>query len=190
MASASSFRVTLQPSGHSFSTDGSDTLLQAALQRLRPAGSQARQAALRAARIAKRVWWLLDLDAEYERERGDSGIVERGPGFSLSLPLFRQGQDTRLEAQALDRDEILGRARETRHVGTARVLRRRKAGLRTRVDRGRRRIRRVRQLEFHARVLGARVGMPRPGLGREPRHRSTDGVRGSGNFVTALHDEA
>ncbi|MBP7624798.1 MAG: TolC family protein, partial [Xanthomonadales bacterium] len=59
------------------------------------------QAMLRAARIGKRAWWLLDLDAEYERERGDSGVIERGPGFSLSLPLFRQGQDTRLEAQVL-----------------------------------------------------------------------------------------
>ena len=68
------------------------------------------QAALRAARIAKRVWWLLDLDAEYERERGDSGIVERGPGFSLSLPLFRQGQDTRLEAQALEQRAAAERA--------------------------------------------------------------------------------
>ncbi|MBP7623037.1 MAG: TolC family protein [Xanthomonadales bacterium] len=60
------------------------------------------QAMLRAARIAKRAWWLLDLDGEYERERGDSGVIERGPGFSLSLPLFRQGQDTRLAARALE----------------------------------------------------------------------------------------
>jgi ferredoxin len=31
MAPVASFRVTLQPSGHSFTTDGSDTVLQAAL---------------------------------------------------------------------------------------------------------------------------------------------------------------
>jgi hypothetical protein len=31
MAPVASFRVTLQPSGHSFDTDGSDTVLQAAL---------------------------------------------------------------------------------------------------------------------------------------------------------------
>ncbi len=60
------------------------------------------QAMVRAARIAKRAWWLLDLDGEYERERGDSGVIERGPGFSLALPLFRQGQDTRLEARAME----------------------------------------------------------------------------------------
>jgi cobalt-zinc-cadmium efflux system outer membrane protein len=60
------------------------------------------QAALRAARIAKRAWWLFDLDGEYERERGDSGVIERGPGFSLSLPLFRQGQNTRLEARVME----------------------------------------------------------------------------------------
>lgn len=57
-------------------------------------------AAQRAAKIARRAWWLLDLDAEYERERGDDGVIERGPGFSLSLPLFRQGQDVRLQARA------------------------------------------------------------------------------------------
>ena len=60
------------------------------------------QAMVRAASIAKRAWWLLVLDAEVERERGDSGVIESGPGFSLSLPLFRQGQDTRLAARALE----------------------------------------------------------------------------------------
>lgn len=68
------------------------------------------QAMLRAARIATRAWWLLDLEAEVERERGDSGVIERGPGFSLSLPIFRQGQDTRLEARALEEHARAARA--------------------------------------------------------------------------------
>lgn len=88
------------------------------------------QAALRAARIAKRAWWLLDLDAEYERERGDSGVIERGSGFSLSLPLFRQGQDTRLEAQALEERATAERAERElrlRHAIDAALAERRAA---------------------------------------------------------------
>ena len=88
------------------------------------------QAALRAARIAKRAWWLLDLDAEYERERGDSGVIERGPGFSLSLPLFRQGQDTRLEARALEERataERTERELQLRHAIDAALAERRAA---------------------------------------------------------------
>ena len=93
------------------------------------------QAALRVARIARRAWWLLDLDAEYERERGDSGVIERGPGFSLSLPLFRQGQDTRLEARVMEERAQADRAErelQLRHDIDAALAERRAA--RERID--------------------------------------------------------
>lgn len=88
------------------------------------------QAAMRAARIAKRAWWLLDLDGEYERERGDSGVIERGPGFSLSLPLFRQGQDMRLAARSLQERAQAERAErelQLRHAIDAALSERRAA---------------------------------------------------------------
>jgi outer membrane protein, heavy metal efflux system len=69
-------------------------------------------------RFARRWRWLGDFELEYEWEREPDGSRMRGPGLSLELPIFQQGQDSLMRAEAMlerGRAEAAERALEVEH---------------------------------------------------------------------------